>query len=101
MPERGPVMDVASFDEIEQEFMERVRGIVWCSVATVDRRGRPRSRILTPHLRRGDWLDRHRAAFVQGEASGSQPAPSRLRTRTPNTSRYMQRAWHNGKTARQ
>jgi general stress protein 26 len=28
--------------------MERVRKIVWCTVATVDRRGRPRSRILHP-----------------------------------------------------
>lgn len=41
-------MDVASFAEIEQEFMARVRRIVWCSVATVDRQGRPRQRILHP-----------------------------------------------------
>ena len=41
-------MDVASFGEIEQEFMDRVSSIVWCSVATVDRKGRPRSRILHP-----------------------------------------------------
>ena len=41
-------MDVQSFAEIEEEFMARVRRIVWCTVATVDRRGRPRSRILHP-----------------------------------------------------
>jgi general stress protein 26 len=41
-------MDVASFSEIEEEFMARVRRIVWCTVATVDRQGRPRSRILHP-----------------------------------------------------
>ena len=41
-------MDVKSFSEIETEFAERVKRIVWCSVATVDRRGRPRSRILHP-----------------------------------------------------
>lgn len=41
-------MDVASFSEIEDEFMARVRRIVWCTVATVDRQGRPRSRILHP-----------------------------------------------------
>lgn len=41
-------MDVASFGEIEEEFMARVRRIVWCTVATVDRQGRPRSRILHP-----------------------------------------------------
>ena len=41
-------MDIASFAEIEEEFMKRVSRIVWCTVATVDRQGRPRSRILHP-----------------------------------------------------
>lgn len=41
-------MDVASFAEIEQEFLQRVARIVWCSVATVDRKGRLRTRILHP-----------------------------------------------------
>ena len=41
-------MDVASFSEIEEEFTARVSRIVWCTVATVDRQGRPRSRILHP-----------------------------------------------------
>lgn len=41
-------MDVASFDEIATEFNERVGRAVWCNVATVDHRGRPRSRILHP-----------------------------------------------------
>jgi len=41
-------MDVTSFAEIEQEFHSRIARIVWCSVATVDRQGRPRSRILHP-----------------------------------------------------
>ncbi|MEX0786790.1 MAG: pyridoxamine 5'-phosphate oxidase family protein [Dehalococcoidia bacterium] len=41
-------MDVASFAEIEEEFMRRVARTVWCTVATVDRQGRPRSRILHP-----------------------------------------------------
>jgi general stress protein 26 len=40
--------DVASFDEIAGEFEERVRRIVWCTVSTMDRKGRPRSRILHP-----------------------------------------------------
>jgi general stress protein 26 len=40
--------NVASFVEIEQEFMARVSRIVWCTVSTVDRKGRPRSRILHP-----------------------------------------------------
>jgi general stress protein 26 len=39
---------VASFAEIEQEFIERVHRFVWCSVATLDRQNRVRSRILHP-----------------------------------------------------
>jgi len=41
-------MDVASFADIEKEFTARVSRIVWCTVATVDTRGRPRTRILHP-----------------------------------------------------
>ena len=41
-------MDVNDFSEIEDEFMARVRRIAWCTAATVDRKGRPRTRILHP-----------------------------------------------------
>lgn len=41
-------IDIAEFAEIETEFLERVSQMVWCSVATVDRAGRPRSRLLHP-----------------------------------------------------
>jgi len=41
-------MDAVSFAEIQEEFMNRVRRIVWCTVATVDTTDRPRSRILHP-----------------------------------------------------
>jgi len=41
-------VDVASFDEIAADFDERVKQIVWAMVATVDRRGRPRMRVLHP-----------------------------------------------------
>jgi len=41
-------MDVSSFAEIAAEFEARVGRIVWCTVTTVDRKGRPRSRILHP-----------------------------------------------------
>jgi general stress protein 26 len=43
------VAEVASFSEIEGEFMARVKRIVWCTVATVDTAGRPRTRILHPN----------------------------------------------------
>jgi len=41
-------MEVASFNDLEEEFNARVSRIVWCTVATVDRQGRPRTRILHP-----------------------------------------------------
>lgn len=41
-------MDVDNFSVIEEEFMNRVTRIVWCTFTTVDTRGRPRSRMLHP-----------------------------------------------------
>jgi general stress protein 26 len=41
-------MKVEQFAEIEAEFIERVHRMVWCSAATIDGQGRPRSRILHP-----------------------------------------------------
>jgi general stress protein 26 len=36
------------FADIEEEFQKRVEKTVWCTMATVDRKGRPRSRIIHP-----------------------------------------------------
>lgn len=41
-------IEVSDFAEIQPEFMRRVMQAVYCSMATVDRKGRPRSRILHP-----------------------------------------------------
>jgi general stress protein 26 len=41
-------VDVDSFEAIAPAFHERVSRIVWCTVTTVDGKGRPRSRILHP-----------------------------------------------------
>jgi len=41
-------VEVERFEDIEQEFLQRVRAGVWCSVATIDRQQRPYSRILHP-----------------------------------------------------
>jgi general stress protein 26 len=40
--------EISNFSEIEAEFMKRVSRIVWCTVTSVDRRDRPRARILHP-----------------------------------------------------
>lgn len=57
-------MEVSSFSEIEETFLERVRHVVWCNVATVDAHNRPRSRILHP-LWQGSvgWITTRRNSF--------------------------------------
>jgi hypothetical protein len=41
-------MDVARFEDIQAEFLARVSQVVYCTMATVDRQNRPRSRLLHP-----------------------------------------------------
>ena len=53
--------------DVLDEFIDIAHGIAWCSVATVDRRSRPRSRILHPGL----GAERRRRAG----AAGSRPPP--------------------------
>lgn len=36
------------FAEIEEEFLDRIKRTVWCTFSTIDRKDRPRSRILHP-----------------------------------------------------
>jgi hypothetical protein len=42
------IVQVATFADIETEFIRRVHRVVWCNVATLDSQNRPRSRILHP-----------------------------------------------------
>src|SRR5689334_10317308 len=42
------LVKVTDLAEIEQEFLRRANKTVWCCVATVDAKGRPRSRIMHP-----------------------------------------------------
>lgn len=39
---------ILRFADIEKEFLDRVGRIVWCTVATMDTKGRPYARILHP-----------------------------------------------------
>ncbi|MFN3238014.1 MAG: pyridoxamine 5'-phosphate oxidase family protein, partial [Pseudomonadales bacterium] len=41
-------MEVDNFSVIAEEFDRRVKKIVWCTFTTIDRQGRPRSRMLHP-----------------------------------------------------
>ena len=49
MPTGEATTQVDSFSEIQEELEKRARRIVWCTVATIDGKGRPRSRILHPN----------------------------------------------------
>jgi general stress protein 26 len=50
-------METTNFADIAAEFEARARKHVWCSVATVDRGGRPRSRVLHPVWQRATgWV---------------------------------------------
>lgn len=42
------IIHIDRFAEIEAAFLARVQAVVWCSAATVDRHGRPRTRIVHP-----------------------------------------------------
>lgn len=41
-------MEVARFEELQQAFLERIQQAVYCSIATVDGKNRPRSRVMHP-----------------------------------------------------
>lgn len=64
-------MEVSSFEEIQSEFLRRVSKAIYCSVATIDRKNRPRSRIMHP-VWDGyigwviSWPQSHKAKHLQG-----------------------------------
>jgi general stress protein 26 len=47
-PGRQPPQRTQKFEDIAAEFTKRVARIVWCTMATVDTKGRPRTRIIHP-----------------------------------------------------
>lgn len=57
-------MEVANFAEIEAEFIHRVHTTVWCNMATVDSRQRPRSRVIHPIWEgKIGWIGTHRTSY--------------------------------------
>ena len=56
--------EIPSFNDIEEEFLSRAHHMVWCNMATVDARGRPRSRIVYPIWERNPgWIATRRHSF--------------------------------------
>jgi len=41
-------MEVSRFEDLQAEFMARVSQVVYCTLATIDRKDRPRSRVMHP-----------------------------------------------------
>jgi general stress protein 26 len=59
-------VDVGSFDEIAAEFRRRIEQTVWCTLTTVDRRGRPRGRLVHPVWEEPTgWLATFRHSFKE------------------------------------
>ena len=57
-------MEILNFSEIEEEFIQRVHSMVLCNAATVDSKGRPRSRVLHPIWEgKTGWITTHRNSF--------------------------------------
>ncbi len=97
-------MDVTSFEEIAEDFKSRTTRIAWCSVATIDRKGRPRQRILhpiwegpmgwiatgrhshkekhiaaNPHVSLSYWDPQHQQVYVDATASWEDDAAEKRR----------------------
>ncbi len=68
-------MEVKDFAEIEAEFLKRVHAMVWCNAATVDRKGRPRSRILHPIWEGATgWICTHRNSYKRTQVGDNRYA---------------------------
>ena len=70
----------SSLSDIAPAFVEMAHQIVWCSVATVDPHGRPRSRVLHPLW---EWDGEQLVGWV---ATGPTPIKRRHLEQSPNVS---------------
>ena len=64
-------MEVSNFEEIQPEFYRRVSRAIYCSVATIDRKNRPRSRMMHPIWDGSigwviSWPKSHKSKHLQG-----------------------------------
>jgi hypothetical protein len=65
-------LKITDFSTIETEFIRRVHTMVWCSVATIDQKGRPRSRILHPIWEGSTgWIGTHRNSHKSHHLEGN------------------------------
>ena len=77
-------MQTTQFEEIEAEFLARVAAVVYCTFATVDRRNRPRLRLMHPIWEGStgwviSWPQSHKARHLEHNPAVSlayMPAPA-------------------------
>ncbi len=69
------VEDHHDFSQLSAEFLDRVFSVVWCNVATVDGKGRPRSRILHPYWEASSdpvgWILTRRHSFKDSQIAAN------------------------------
>jgi hypothetical protein len=81
----GGTTEITNFADIEEEFIRRVHTMVWCSMATVDGKQRPRSRIM--HLLANPYVS---LAYI-GDAFN--PVYADCRAEWVDNLREKQRIW--------
>jgi hypothetical protein len=63
------------FEGLSEEFLARTFAVVWCNVATVDGKGRPRSRILHPYWEATPnpvgWILTRRHSFKESQLANN------------------------------
>jgi hypothetical protein len=63
------------FEGLSEEFLARTFAVVWCNVATVDGKGRPRSRILHPYWEATPnpvgWILTRRQSFKESQLANN------------------------------
>ena len=93
------IVTVSSFSEIEREFIERVQKSVWCSVATVDAKNRPRSRLQHPIWEGATgWIATSRTS-LKAKHLANNPYVAGVRRGWMCGTGCMRTAWPNGMTA--
>jgi general stress protein 26 len=64
------LIEISTFTDIQAEFMARIQKAVYCSLATVDLKGRPRTRVMHPVWDGPtgwviSWPESHKASHLQ------------------------------------
>ncbi len=65
---------MSDYRETAEAFQRMAHEIVWCSVATVEPDGRPRTRVLHPYW---EWEDNRLVGWIASSRTGCGSSPAR------------------------